>query len=375
MRKISKEWLVAARVGVFAAGSACAPGAKEMSPASDAACASDGDETPSSDGSQELRLEVERRLDEAAAAGFSGAVRVTVFGETLLARGEGLADRELGVANTSETAFDFGSVMKDLTAAAIFKLVGEGMLTLDTPLSSVFDEVPSDKVDITILQIVQHRAGFEQYHDTEGDFEPMTRLEARERIFGQTLRFEPGRGEGYSNAGYTLLADVIETVTGQAFPDYVRNELLGPARMQQSGFFGDPVWATVATAKGYDADVFGANDPATWPLTWALMGNGGFVTTIDDMERWLIATWDGEVLDSFAFETYVAEYLSLGAGPLSGQTVYGYAGAGDYGLGGSAIDAPDVDTRVIVATNAYEVFDGESLAVELATLVLEEGSD
>jgi CubicO group peptidase (beta-lactamase class C family) len=321
-------------------------------------------------GRDELREELERRLTDAAAAGFSGSVLVTVDGARVIASGYGLADRDNDIPNVADTAYDFGSVMKDLTATAVFKLEGEGELAVTDSLATIFDDVPADKAEITLLQILQHRAGFDVYHDTEGDFEPMTRLEARQRIFAQELLFEPGSKEEYSNSGYTLLADVVQTVSGREFTDYVRDELFAPAHMQQSGFFGDPIWEQVDTAIGYDASTFGENDPAGWPYTWALVGNGGLVTTVSDLERWLVAVWKGEVLGPAAFESYETHYLSGGAYDFEGKTVYIAAGAGDYGLGGFAVDCPEANTRVILGTNTYEVFDIEGFGVELAQLVL-----
>jgi hypothetical protein len=65
------------------------------------------------------------------------------------------------------------------------------------------------------------------------------------------------------------------------------------------------------------------------------------------------------------------QYLSLGAASVSGELVYSYAGAGDFGLGGVAVDVPGKDTRVIVASNAYEAYDVEGLVVDLTYLVLD----
>lgn len=316
-----------------------------------------------------LARDVRLRFDDAARDGFSGTALVIVGGETLLERGYGLADRDAERPNTLDTAFDFGSVMKDLTAAAVFKLEAEGALSTADTLADIFDGVPEDKAEITILQLVQHTAGFDEYHDTEGDFEAMTRLEARERIFAQPLLFEPGGDEAYSNTGYTLLADIIETAAERDFTDYVRSELLAPAGMAASGFYGDEVWGEVDTAIGYDAETFEDNDPASWPLTWALVGNGGLVASVPDVARWLVAVRDGSVLDEGAFEAYEREYLEPSALELEGKAVYAFAGAGDYGLGGLAIDCPELDARFVIATNTYTVFDIESFAMELATLV------
>jgi CubicO group peptidase (beta-lactamase class C family) len=330
-------------------------------------CSDDATKDPQLD---HLRTEVRQRLDAAATQAFSGAVLVTARGETLLAGGHGLADRGNDVPNTVDTAFDFGSVMKDLTAAAIFKLESEGKLSIDAPLTSVLDGVPADKAEITILQVLQHRAGFQEYHDTEGDFESMTQLQARERIFEQELLFDPGSDEAYSNAGYTLLADIVQTTSGEEFTAYMHDEFFTPAGMEHTGFFGEPLWEQFDTAIGYEASTFDDNDPASWPYTWALVGNGGLVTTVGDLERWLLVVRQGGVLEPSAFAVYEEHYLHGAAAELEGETVYGFAGAGDFGLGGVALDCPEQQSRVILGTNTYETFDVETFAVELAELVL-----
>lgn len=305
-------------------------------------------------------------MEEASSDGFTGTLLVTVEGAVSLARGYGLANRDRGVPNHLGTAFDFGSVMKDLTAAAIFQLQEDGMLEVTDTLATLLEDVPADKADITVLEILQHRAGFPLYHDMAGDFEPMTRLEARERILAQELLFAPGSDQEYSNAGFTLLADIVETVSGRGFIDYVREELMTPAGMEQSGFFGERLWQEIDTAVGYGASTFQDNDPATWPYTWALVGNGGLVMTAPDLERWLVAMWSGEVLGPSAFDAYESQYLE--SGELGEHVVYGYAGGGDYGLGGVAVDLPELDSRVIIGSNTY-TDEVDDLAIELATLV------
>ena len=333
------------------------------------ACSDGGDE-PGGEGSGDMATEIRNRIDEAVADGLSGAILVTVNGESMITEAHGLADRENDVANTVETAFDVGSILKNFTATAVFKLAEDGVLELSDPLSAFFPDVPADKADITLLELVQHRAGFDEYHDTEGDFEPMTRLEAREHIFAQELLFEPGTDEAYSNSGYTLLADVVETTSGEAFTDYVHDALFEPAGMVSSGFYSEPLWQSVDTAIGYDASTFEGNDPATWPYTWALVGNGGLVTTVEDLERWVNALFGGQVVAEETLDAMREDYFSEGEATIGGETVYGEAGAGDFGLGGAAVYAPEPNTQVIVATNTFEVVDIEELAVDLALIAL-----
>jgi CubicO group peptidase (beta-lactamase class C family) len=325
-------------------------------------------EPPSAE-ERELRL----RIDDAVAAGFSGSILVTVDGKRRVTEAHGLANREEALENTPQTAFDAGSILKAFTATALFRLEQDGALALSDSLGDILPEAPPDKAAITLLEILQHRAGFDEYHDTLGDFEPMTRPEARARILAQELLFEPGTDSAYSNSGYTLLADVIETVSGRAFTDYVRGALFEPAGLVQSGFYSEPLWETVETAVGYDASTFGDNDPSGWPYTWALVGNGGLVTTVLDLDRWLSALFGGRVLSEATFERLRTEYLEDGAAEVSGETVYSEAGAGDFGFGGVVTFAPAPDTRVIIATNTYETFDIEGLALDLTSVAMGSG--
>jgi CubicO group peptidase (beta-lactamase class C family) len=314
---------------------------------------------------------VRELIDGAVDSGFSGAILVTADGERLTSEAHGLADRDRDTANTPETAFDVGSILKSLTATAIFRLTEDEVVTLDTTLADVFADVPDDKADITLRELIQHRAGLDEYHDTEGDFEPMTRGEARAHIFEQELLFEPDSYEAYSNSGYTLLADVIETVSGETYVGFVRSAVLEPADMSSSGFYSEPLWADIDTALGYEASTFGDNDPASWPYTWALVGNGGLVTTVGDLDRFLAALFGGRIVAPVTLDVMRGVYFSAGEATVGGEPVYAEAGAGDFGLGGVAVFAPESDTRVIIATNTSDAFDVEALATDLALELLE----
>lgn len=310
-------------------------------------------------------------IDDAVRQGFSGALSVTNDGQLLAREAYGLADRERDRANTADTAFDVGSILKSLTATALFRLIEDGVVTLDTTLPEIFPDVPADKAAISLRELVQHRAGFDEYHDTLGDFEPLTRLEARARILEQKLLFPPGTDEAYSNSGYTLLADVIETLSDERYVDFVHRAVLEPAGMSSSGFYSEPLWAEIDTAIGYDASTFGDNDPATWPYTWALVGNGGLVTTVGDLDRFITALFGAQIVSQPTLDVMRDVYFSAGEATLAGVRSYGEAGAGDFGLGGVAVFAPESELRVIVATNAYEDFDSEALARDIALELLE----
>jgi hypothetical protein len=93
------------------------------------------------------------------------------------------------------------------------------------------------------------------------------------------------------------------------------------------------------------------------------------VTTVSDLERWLVAVRDGGVLPPAALEAYAVEYLGDGSAEAA-RAPRAIAGGSNFGLGGYAMDSPDARTRVIIGTNAYDVFDIEAFGDELSLFVL-----
>ena len=175
--------------------------------------------------------------------GFSGVILIAKDDKILHHAGYGYASCDDQIPNTVDTVQAIGSITKMFTRIAIGQLDDQKLLNIDDPISQYFDDLPSDKRSITIGQLLDHRGGLEEYHETtnRGDFELMTGDEAFREIIGRSLRSQPGRREHYSNSGYTLLALLIEEVSGQSYTDYVREHILLPAGMTSTGFNINPV--------------------------------------------------------------------------------------------------------------------------------------
>jgi len=311
------------------------------------------------------------QVDQAGERGFSGSVAIVRDGAPLWRGGVGMADRARALENDSGTAFDCGSIMKVMTAAAIFQLSAEGLLWRDDTLGELLDGVPADKAAITLTQVLAHRAGFHEYHDTQGDFEAMDRASALQRIFAQELRFAPGSAEAYSNSGYTLLAAVVEEVAGVAFPEYLHARLFAPAMMTRTGVYGDDRWPEGQVAIGYDEDRFGCNSPACWPApSWALMGNGGLVSTVDDLVRWTAAVDAAVPFDADTRDAFRREILGTRALTIAGEQAYAYSGRNDFGFGAAVGEVPGRGTYVVVAANAAGNHNSSTLMAQLAQMTL-----
>ncbi len=84
-------------------------------------------------------------------------------GKIVYARGYGMANLELGVANSAQTVFDIGSTSKQFTAFSIQLLAREGKLSLDDDIRKWLPEIPAYEKTITIRQMLHHTSGLRDY--------------------------------------------------------------------------------------------------------------------------------------------------------------------------------------------------------------------
>lgn len=247
---------------------------------------------------QDASVRLDSVVQAAERRGFSGVVRVQQAGRILLAKGYGLANREAKIPFGPGTVVQIGSNTKDFTAVAILQLHEAGRLSMADTLGKHFPGAPADKRGITIRQLMNHRAGFP--HALGGDFEPLGRSALVDRAMAATLHFAPGTREGYSNTGFSLLAAVIEQVTGETYDVHIRKAILAPLGLKRTGFLL-PGFAPTDLAHGYGAagtdngTMLGKAHAADGPY-WNLRGNGGMLSTAADMQAFYSALFETEKL-------------------------------------------------------------------------------
>ena len=219
--------------------------------------------------------------------GFSGTVLVARKGELLLHKGYGLADRERKTPCTTETVFDIGSITKQFTAAAILKLETEGKLRVEDRLSQHLEGVPEDKKDITLHHLLTHTSGLDHAYGEDDDYAPR---DLAVRLFlRMPLLTAPGERYHYSNPGFSLLAAVVEKLSGMTYEEYLHDRFFRPAGMTQTGYFL-PRWNVLGVSRNYSGDedngwTFNRNWGPEGPY-WHLYGNGGILTTSGDLHKW-----------------------------------------------------------------------------------------
>jgi CubicO group peptidase (beta-lactamase class C family) len=106
----------------------------------------------------------------------------------------------------------------------------------------------------------------------------------------------PGERYRYTNAGYSLLAAIIEVASGKSFEDYLRQHIFVPAGMQSPVFRTDVRAADATFARGYVGSPSGPVPGPPNPYGWGTVGAGGVWATVGDIYRWVVAVERGEVV-------------------------------------------------------------------------------
>ena len=148
------------------------------------------------------------------------------------------------------TTYEIGSLTKAFTATAIFQLYEQGKLSLDDTLDMFFPEFEYGK-EITVYHLLHMQSGLRKdfvsndtFLDENGNpnveefrryyYDGFTDEELLSMLFTGAPEFTPGTKFSYSNTGYTLLAMIIEKVTGKSYAEYVQENIFNVCGMEHS---------------------------------------------------------------------------------------------------------------------------------------------
>lgn len=209
-------------------------------------------------------------------------------GEIVWQAGYGLSDCQTGKKIDGKTLFYIASLSKAFTGLAIAQLAERGKLEVKTSIRHYEPLMPVYADTITVKHLLHHTGGLPHYEDlTEDDNLDMAEVV---NLIGQTRKplFVAGKKFDYSNSGYLVLARVIEAASGQDYPTYLQQHIFQPLGMKQSSSLPDRVVQVAGLAKTYDSEA--KNTCAEVPFGDVgidyLYGDGGVITSADDMIRW-----------------------------------------------------------------------------------------
>jgi CubicO group peptidase (beta-lactamase class C family) len=259
-----------------------------------------------------------RYLEDCAGFGFTGQVVVMEGDSTLAECAAGRADAS-GAAVGPATCFAVGSIAKSVTAALIVRLAARGRLSLDDSLAARLPGVPPDKRGIRLRQLLTHTSGLAENGDDTDEDDP--RDEVVSKVLATPLVAEPGTRFSYSNAGFELLAAVVERISGRSYADMATTELFAPAGMSGSGTGASGAQRCAQAADARNEWML-TGSLENWRQVWAGTGAGDLVTNARDLARWARTLQGHGPLTAAELDTMLAPRVSVNANLAYGFGVY-----------------------------------------------------
>ncbi len=236
--------------------------------------------------------------EKVAARQFTGAVLVAKRGEVIFDRAYGLADLEWDVANTTDTHFRIGSITKQFTAVCILLLEERGKLKLTDPVSAHVPDAPAAWSQITLHHLLTHTSGLSNVTSDPEFFlwksQPATVRQMVGRFRDQPLDFPAGTRFAYSNSNYLVLGLIVETLAGQSFGDFLREAVLDPLGLKETGVDSNSR-ILPRRARGYElsrGEIFNAS----YSHMSVPHAAGAIYSTTHDLRRWAEAIFGDQLL-------------------------------------------------------------------------------
>jgi CubicO group peptidase (beta-lactamase class C family) len=239
-------------------------------------------------------LQTEMRTD--SVPGLS--IAVVRAGKVVFAAGFGMGDVENKKPALPETAYEIGSITKQFTATATMMLVEEGKIHLDDPVTEYIRGAPDAWKRITIRNLLTHTSGIAE-HTKIPELEEKRKREFLDPeevvnvVGAKPLQFQPGERHVYCNTNYFLLGLIITRVVGSPYSQFMSGRIFTPLGMRSTRLTdgkGAPDLAQGYRSKGGKADYIRSTS------------EGGIISTVLDLAKWITAYQSGRVLKKQTIE-------------------------------------------------------------------------
>jgi CubicO group peptidase (beta-lactamase class C family) len=309
-----------------------------------------------------------------------GVVGVIQYGEVVFSKAYGLANLSHSIPYEVNTPTNIGSVSKQFTAMAILLLEQQGRLSLDDDVRMHIPELPDLGQVVTLHNMLNHTNGFREVYNlmpmTGWTGEDMLRREEIIEILKrqEELQNAPGEEYNYNNSAFILLAEIVERISGQTFPEFMDSNVFAPLGMNSSLVRPNPAVIIPGASQGYVSDSLGYNEAGD---LHAAYGAGGIYTTVDDFSRWM-GNFSKPVVgglevvnrlvtvDTLNNGDTMSYALGIGVDEFRGLKYYSHGGA-DIAHRAFLIYFPEIDAGVVAMSNNGN-FNSTGIAYEMAEL-------
>ncbi len=311
------------------------------------------------------------------------AVGLAIDGKPVYRKAYGLANIELPVVLSPTIRMRMISITKQCTSLAYLLLCEKGKAGLDDPIGKYCPELHSVTHNVTLRQLMGNIGGLRDAHDISWQFSGTERPVSSDGLLSlyrdiDDVNAEPGTAWIYNNGGFLIVSVAIERITGQPLEEVLRECIFEPLGMYDTLLRRSDKDFVPHSATAHMTNSAGAYEKSSFFGT-ALAGEGGMMSTVNDMLRWLAhmdapvvgtaATWKTMTTpQTLANGTRTGYGLGLFIGPYRGvETIYHPGG----GLGSNAwmLKVPAAGLDVVVMVNRQDVSSGALLYQILDTCV------
>lgn len=234
---------------------------------------------------------IEKEMEQCRIPGL--ALGIVKNNEVIYLKGYGIADPS-GREVTPQTPFLIASLSKSFTAMAIMQLVDEQKLDLDEPVQTYIPWFkvadPQASSEITVRQLLNHTSGI----GTDAEYEIAT-LRGDDTSIEQLVRKmsklkltkKVGESFQYNNANYIILGQIIQSVSGLSYEDYMTQKIFQPLGMMHTYVSQDEAKKD-GMAVGYRT-MFGFPVPVELPYRKDFLPAYSIISCSEDISKYLVA--------------------------------------------------------------------------------------
>ncbi len=276
-----------------------------------------------------------------------------------------------------DMVFAIGSITKNFVAALTLKLVEEGKLSLDDPLSKWLPAYPHVNSEITIRQLLNHSSGIYMFWSNQKIWDDLIKNRSKiwkpEEVLSYIKEpyFEPGEGFRYSNTNYLLLAMIITRATESTLSSELRKHFWQPLNIKSTRL------SIEEEIPDNQIHVFGDNfndDDSYIDMTFLpreshdsiTYGSAGIFMNAEDLALWCHSLFNGEILNQQSMDEMLHLVSFRPSGNMrgyglgvqlfrkrysNGKKALGHSGA-NIGTSAYMIHLPDNNLSVVIMINS-----------------------
>ena len=245
--------------------------------------------------------EIDRAIEDAMLAGTTHGAVLLIGHEGKIAYRKAYGDRAIVPAlepMTIDTIFDAASLTKVIaTTSCLMKLVDQGKLQIDQPVTKYLPEFQGGHSPITVRNLMTHFSGLRP--DVILD-PPWTGYQTGiQKALTETPTAPPGNKFVYSDINFLLLGEIVRRLSGQTLAEFANEQVFQPLWMKDTRFCPPPVDLSRIAPTEFDPaggpPLRGVVHDPTARYMGGVAGHAGLFTTADDLAKFAQMMLDGGV--------------------------------------------------------------------------------